>query len=290
VRFEYGLDATYGLQTPDQQVGADHITHTVSFALSGLLPNSQYHVRAVATNSAGSIPGNDLVFTTPADPPPPPPVFAKNVNVQPVSGHVFIKLPPGAVLAAIGPRAWSAVTAVGPTAWAAQSPSPPPKGQGFVPLTEARQIPIGSILDTTAGTVKLTTATARAHQTQFGDFTAGIFELLQKRKQRGLTDLDLVNRQSPRQVCAAAGKAQAARKRLSSTVLGLLKGRAHGRFTTRGTYSSATVRGTIWGVANRCDGTLTRVTRGVVVVRDFRRHRNIIVTSGKTYLARAPGA
>ena len=60
------------------------------------------------------------------------------------------------------------------------------------------------------------------------------------------------------------------------------------RFRTRGRYSAATVRGTIWDTIDRCDGTLTRVRRGVVVVRDFRKRRKITLRAGKSYLARAP--
>jgi hypothetical protein len=41
-------------------------------------------------------------------------------------------------------------------------------------------------------------------------------------------------------------------------------------------------------MTDRCDGTLTRVKRGTVVVRDLRRSRNIVVRSGKSYLAQAP--
>jgi len=37
----------------------------------------------------------------------------------------------------------------------------------------------------------------------------------------------------------------------------------------------------------RCDGTLTRVTRGVVSVRDERARRTVIVRAGSSYLARA---
>jgi hypothetical protein len=36
-----------------------------------------------------------------------------------------------------------------------------------------------------------------------------------------------------------------------------------------------------------CDGTLTKVKRGSVVVRDLRKRRNVIVRAGKSYLARA---
>ena len=62
-----------------------------------------------------------------------------------------------------------------------------------------------------------------------------------------------------------------------------------GVFAPRGRYSAATVRGTIWDTIDRCDGTLTKVKRGVVVVRDNRKRRNITVRAGKSYLARAPG-
>ena len=48
------------------------------------------------------------------------------------------------------------------------------------------------------------------------------------------------------------------------------------------------MRGTAWDMIDRCDGTLTRVKRGRVVVRDFRRKRNITLTAGKSYLAKAP--
>jgi hypothetical protein len=40
-------------------------------------------------------------------------------------------------------------------------------------------------------------------------------------------------------------------------------------------------------VTDRCDGTLTAVARGSVTVRDFRRHKNIVVRAGKRYFAPA---
>ena len=54
------------------------------------------------------------------------------------------------------------------------------------------------------------------------------------------------------------------------------------------TGSAATVLGTDWGVRDRCDGTLTVVRTGVVVVRDFGRRQNVIVHAGQTYLAKVP--
>lgn len=161
------------------------------------------------------------------------------------------------------------------------------KGSGFVPLTAARQIPVGSELDATDGVVRLTTATATSGGLQSGEFAAGIFRVLQHRKQRGLTELDIIDSQS-RAVCATVGKdATVARKHLSSRVLGRLNADDHGRFTTRGQFLAATVRGTVFSVVNRCDGTFTAVTRGVVTVRDFVRRKTVTLFAGQSYLAAA---
>jgi hypothetical protein len=48
------------------------------------------------------------------------------------------------------------------------------------------------------------------------------------------------------------------------------------------------VRGTRWVVVDRCDGTLTRVVRGVVTVRDFAKHKTVLVHAGEQYLAKKP--
>ena len=156
-------------------------------------------------------------------------------------------------------------------------------------MTEARQIPVGSTLDTRTGVVKLTTATtaSRKGKLQSGDFGAGLFKLLQNRRQHGLTDLDIVDTHTARQLCTSVGKARIASGRPSSKVLGRLNASSHGHFAARGQYSASTVRGTIWSVANQCDGTLTRVKRGVVAVRDFRRRKTITLFTGQSYLAKA---
>jgi hypothetical protein len=291
VHFEYGgsfggatvAAITYGTSTPSQSVPADFANHTVTATVTGLLPNVTYHVRAVATNGLGTAQGADQILQTPADPPPPPPVLGKTANVAPVSGIVYIELPPGAVLASFAraplpAQAFAALT----------------KGRAFIPLTEARQIPFGSILDASRGVARITTATtaSRRSKLQFGNFGAGLFKLLQARKQRGLTELNIIDNHSPRQLCATTGKgkrasiASRAGGHPSSKVLGRLTANSHGHFTGRGQYSAATVRGTTWSVQNRCDGTLTRVVRGALTVRDFRRRRTIALFTGQSYLAR----
>ncbi|MGH3131683.1 MAG: hypothetical protein ACRDNX_12775, partial [Gaiellaceae bacterium] len=64
-----------------------------------------------------------------------------------------------------------------------------------------------------------------------------------------------------------------------------LWGSGTGSFRTRGRHSAATVRGTTWLVEDRCDGTLTRVTSGSVLVNDFVKKRQVVVSAGKSYLA-----
>jgi hypothetical protein len=159
------------------------------------------------------------------------------------------------------------------------------KGINFVPLSEAEQIPVGSFLDTRKGTVALQSARDRSGRRQSGKFLQGLFQVRQSRKRRarGLTDLVLKGSSFAR--CGRRGKGATAS--LSRRQIRRLRANARGRFRTSGSNSSATVRGTIWDITDRCDGTLTHVKRGKVVVRDFRRRKNITLTSGKTYLAKA---
>jgi hypothetical protein len=289
VHFEYGgtfggvtvASITYGSSTPNQSLPADFASHTITATVTGLLPNVTYHVRAVATNSAGNALGADQILQTPADPPPPPPVLGKTANVSPVSGIVYIELPPGATLALFSPSSLSSEAFTALT-----------KGQSFIPLTEARQIPFGSILDTSKGVAHITTATTASPKgkLQFGDFGAGLFKLLQARKQQGLTELNLIDNHPARQLCATIGKgkkASIASSHPSQKVLGRLTANSRGHFTGRGQYSAATVRGTTWAVTNRCDGTLTRVVRGELTVRDFRLRKTVTLFTGQSYLARA---
>ena len=130
-------------------------------------------------------------------------------------------------------------------------------------------------------------------------FYSGVFQVLQsrRRKSRGLTELRMKGssfancRRKPRarRATTARRAGGATRRRLSRRTIRRMRANAKGRFRTRGRYSSATVRGTIWTTTDRCDGTLTRVTRGSVTVRDFRRRKDIVVRRGKTYLAKARG-
>ena len=197
----------------------------------------------------------------------PAPVLGRTVNAEPVSGEVTVAIPAGA------DSAGDARTAQ--------------KGLRFIPLREARQLPVGTFFNTRKGRVRLQTATTRRGRRQAGVFSGGLFQTLQSRRRsaRGLTELRLKGSSFRR--CARAGHGSgASTARHSKRRIRRLRGNARGRFRTRGRYSAATVRGTIWEVSDRCDGTLTKVSRGRVSVRDFRRRRNVLVRAGKSYLAR----
>jgi hypothetical protein len=287
--FQYGLvlgsrgpgqpTTTYYQTTPVQFVGSDFSAHLVTASVTGLVPNAVYNVELVATNSGGTTYGPNESFTTLKDPPPPPPVLGKNVNVSLVSGHVFILPPPGKSLGTAGDSAALS------------------KGTGFVPLTEARQIPTGSEIDALHGSLKIVSNSGKVGKTQTATLAGGVFKVAQVRSgiSKGLTSFNLVEsafQGAPSYtLCKAKGKKsadEATSASLSTKTLQLLKVSGHGKFRTNGHYSSATVRGTAYTVADRCDGTLTHVLRDTVLVDDFVRHQTILLHAGQSYLAKKP--
>jgi autotransporter-associated beta strand protein len=63
VYFEYGLTTAYGQSTPVQKIPAGFTTISVQAPNLPLIPNAAYHYRLVASNSAGTALGNDVLFT-----------------------------------------------------------------------------------------------------------------------------------------------------------------------------------------------------------------------------------
>ena len=284
--FEYGLDPSYSTpggpilydqQTPDQPVGSDSSPHNVTASATGLIPNAVYHVRLVATNSDGTSYGPDKKFNTAADVAPlPPPLLGKTFNAAPQGGIVFVKLP-GHHPAADGLA----------------------KGQGFIPLTQARQLPSGTQVDARQGSMKLIAAAASAQhigKTQSVQLGGALFTLTAQARSgptKGLTTFSLLADTfsgAPSYAgCgrrAADGASPLAHAAISRRVLQTLHASGHGRFRTRGRYSAGTVRGTVWDTTDRCDGTLTVVRRGTVAVTDFRLRKTIPVHAGHSYLAK----
>ena len=146
-----------------------------------------------------------------------------------------------------------------------------PGSDEFFELEQAQQVPVGSTFDTSNGRVTL-----QAAGRQKAWFYQGVFKLGQGKGRKPLSTMTLTGKLS----CGGSAYAAAARKKRR------LWGDGKGKFRTQGQFSSATVRGTRWLVEDRCDGTLTRVAKGKVAVRDFVRKRTVVVSAGKQYLAK----
>jgi hypothetical protein len=70
VTFEYGLTNSYGTTVPaDQSPLSGSTFEAVSAPISGLLINTLYHYRVIASNSGGTSYGTDMTFETGAAPP-----------------------------------------------------------------------------------------------------------------------------------------------------------------------------------------------------------------------------
>jgi len=62
--FEYGTTTAYGTKTASQGAGSSIGARSVSVPIGSLVPGTTYHVRLVASSSAGTVYGTDVVFTT----------------------------------------------------------------------------------------------------------------------------------------------------------------------------------------------------------------------------------
>ena len=266
--FAYGVDR-YDGHTPLARAGDGPDPVAVSAPITGLTPATTYHVRLVAFNHHGFARGDDVPFTTvvavapalapaptPAtagsSAPPTPPVLGQSVNADVRSGTVTVKVP-GA--------------------------------PGYVALTDLTSLPVGSILDTREGSVTLRSALPGG-RTQAAIFHGGLFEVRQPQGAGGLTEVVLRGALTG----CSSGAARAAvvsKKKKRKPPRRLWGSDSKGKFRTRGGNSVATVRGTAWYVEDRCDGTLTRVSKGSVSVYDRGRHRTVVVRAGHSYLARS---
>lgn len=203
-----------------------------------------------------------------AQTPLPPPVLGSAVNVTPVEGRVLVSLP-------------GATTQPG-------SSVPGIRGRTFVPLRQAAQLPVRTIVDTRGAAVRLDSARDGAGAINSGRFSSGAFEVRQSADPaaRGLTELRLRGGNfagCPGRGARASRTSRRRVRRLRSSV------RRGSRFKDSARHVSGTVRGTVWETVDRCDTSITGVSEGAVAVRDFRRRKTIRVRRGQDYIACAPG-
>ena len=142
-------------------------------------------------------------------------------------------------------------------------------------------MPVGTTIDATRGTLKLTNIKNSTGKLQTGSFWGGAFSFRQSRGKQGTTVLTLTAPMS-----CAKSRLHTASTTANKRTRQLWGKDNNGRFVTRGRSAVATVRGTAWFTRDTCEGTLVSVTRGSVAVRDLVRKVTVIVRAGHKYLAR----
>lgn len=192
--------------------------------------------------------GNTGLFAARIGPSAAVPSTAKSVKATVVNGTVLVRIPPS---------------------------------KQFVQLRKGDVIPVGSLVDTTKGRVRITIAQPNG-SLQSTDFFEGIFRVAQAKN--GLATMALAG--GDFSVCGARRSAVAAAR--SKKVIRHLWGDGKGKFRTKGRYAAASVRGTRWDTIDRCDGTLIRVTKGSVLVTSLRNNRTKrVVRAGQSVFVRA---
>ncbi len=230
-------------------------------ALLGISCVAQIGCTAVGAQAAGSnlVPLAQSEAGAPSAPPPEPAlapasVLGRSADVKTLSGTVLERLP---------------------------------GNHAFVPLSSSTQIPFGTVVDATHGSVSVTTAGPHG-TTQTITLSEGEFVLTQGHS--GMVVATLAG--GDFSVCPTAQKrAHLARSASTHTtgkhVVRKLWAEGHGNFTT-GNYASASVRGTKWLTEDLCEGTLIHVATDRVAVIDRVNHHHVIVKAGHSYLAKAP--
>jgi hypothetical protein len=299
---EYGPDANYGSTSEELSAGAGAIPvdHVVALPLE---PGGHYHARVVATNGSGSSASDDLELWVTEDGEISGSGPGNSGEGDGNEGHGGGTPTPTATPA---PGPATPVPAADEGTGSAPAPAPPTLGttvvirplsgsvrfrapgkRSFTPLGAGVRVPVGSLVDTRLGRVSLQSARDAHGRTQTGTFWGALFQVRQGRHSRGVTDLVLHGGSFAR--CGAVAGASALAREAGGrrrAVRRLWGKDRHSRFRTHGRDSVATVRGTEWVTTDRCDGTLTKVHKGAVLVRDLHRKRSVLLTAGHAYLAR----
>jgi hypothetical protein len=194
----------------------------------------------VATGKGFLAKGDEVVeVQTPPGVIEPPPVLGQSVTVETASGIVFVQTP----------------------------------GSKFsYPLNTGVRVPVGTVIDATRGTVRLSSAVVGG-TTQAGLFRGGLFRVTQPRARS-------VNQGAPEDLTVLSLIAP-----VSKDCDRHLWGDGRGNFQIDGRYASAATNEAKWLVSDGCAGTLVKVARGAVTVEDSIRHRTATVAAGHTYTA-----
>jgi hypothetical protein len=181
----------------------------------------------------------------------PPPVAGKSFNLEPVDGTVSTKC----------------------------------DGGSFRKLDRPKQVTLDCQIDAERGTVSVTASRGKAKGTQTAIFWGGVFDIDQEAGEEREAVMTLAGQRRCEKRKDGMGGRIRQRDRKGSSGRKLW-GSGSGNYKTAGSHGAATVRGTIWLVADRCDGsTLFKVKKGTVVVRDFVKDISVVLDAGQSYAA-----
>ncbi len=189
------------------------------------------------------------------DPGLPEPTAGENFNVDPIEGIVKVKCP---------------------------------RQHGSSRIAVPTQVPLACQIDANHGTAKVTTSKGSGAGTQSADFWGGAFGLDQDAAHNWDDELHLAGRLKCEKRKGTNAKASRRNFKSKKGRGRKLWGSGKGNYSTSGNYGSASVRGTTWLVADRCDNsTLIAVREGTVWVKDFVTGKTPILEAGESYVAKA---
>jgi hypothetical protein len=241
--------------------GADEITYLIQPSDIGFFIRVRAHDVSLGTHAW--TPSDPVGPVTAGNGAPPPPLnlapeHGVNVLAEPVAGSVEVRTPGGT----------------------------------FKPLTEASELPVGTIFDTRGSRVKLTAATGLLGEQSADqpiDFYLGVFKIIQPPGLNAPATAKLVEKltcgkgQGKAASASGAGPvATAAGKRRRK-----LWGSGSGGYRTAGSGSTGSVVGTTWLTLDTCAHTLTKVIDGHgVLVFDKKTKKKKLVGPGEKYFAK----
>jgi hypothetical protein len=273
---EWGTDEAYGTSSDPIALGIEPGARVVGGTLVGLQPSTTYHVRVVVTGDGDPIASPGVGFTTSADPtsrePTTPPDSGAGAQLQPA--ETVETQPPDpddaeqGEAVVLGPESGTVMVKQAGT-------------DEYASLEAGTPVPVGSVVDTTEGTVRLISETA-GDRTQDIVLRGGLFEVRQASDGSGITEFVLRGGDF-----SSCGRAQSSATRRKKARRSLWARDSGGKFRTRGKNSVATVRGTTWRTTDTCSGTTTTVSAGSVLVRELRTGRKFVVRKGQSHLAAA---
>jgi hypothetical protein len=150
-----------------------------------------------------------------------------------------------------------------------------------IPGDQTNNLPPGSTVDVSGNAAIELTDPAGKEMVFYGQTDGVPSSFVYQGIKNGIVQLQLTGgTSSSSRKFSALGRHTIAKKPPSRRLWGSGKG----KFTTKGKFASATVRGTQWLIADYADHTLVTVKRGLVAVQNFATKKTTLVPAGKSII------